>query len=113
MRRFWDERAREDPWYFVDSRLDYRRPDTERFWRGGEEVVDVILGTVGVSIRPTDVVLDLGCGLGRLTRAVAARAARAIGIDVSAEMVERARKLNSGLSNVEWLQGDGVSLAGV
>jgi SAM-dependent methyltransferase len=113
MRRFWDERAREDAWYFVDSRLDYRSPDAERFWRCGDEVVELILGQVGVEIQPTDVVLDIGCGLGRLTRAIAGRAARAIGIDVSAEMIERARELNSQLGNVEWVHGDGVSLAGI
>ena len=32
---FWDERAREDAFYFVDSRLDYGDPDVERFWAGG------------------------------------------------------------------------------
>ena len=33
-----------------------------------------------------------------------------IAIDVSAEMIERARSLNSGLSNVRFVHGDGVSL---
>ena len=113
MRRFWDERAREDAWYFVDSRLDYRSPDADRFWRGGEEVIELILGAVGVEIRPTDVVLDIGCGLGRLTRAIAKRARRAIGVDVSREMIERARELNAHLTNVEWVLGDGVSLAAI
>ncbi len=113
MRRFWDERAREDAWYFVDSRLDYRSPDAERFWRGGEEVVALILGTVEVTIEPADVILDIGCGLGRLSRAMAAGAQRVIGIDVSSEMLERARELNCDLDNIEWVHGDGVSLRGV
>jgi SAM-dependent methyltransferase len=113
MRRFWDERAREDACYFVDSRLDYRNPDAHRFWRGGEEVVDAILGAVGVSIHPTDVVVDIGCGLGRLSRALAARAGRVLAVDVSSEMIERARELNAHLGNVEWLVGDGESLAGI
>jgi SAM-dependent methyltransferase len=113
MRRFWDERAREDAWYFVDSRLDYRSPDTERFWRGGQEVVDLILGTVGVRIEPTDVIVDIGCGLGRLSRAMAARASRVIGLDVSQEMIKRARQLNADVPNVEWVVGDGESLSGI
>jgi SAM-dependent methyltransferase len=113
MRRFWDERAREDPWYFVDSRLDYRSPDADRFWRGGNEVVELILRAVDVSIQPTDVILDIGCGLGRLTRALATRAHRVIGLDVSKEMIDRARELNAQLDNVEWVLGDGESLAGI
>src|SRR5919204_5812442 len=113
MRRFWDERAREDPWYFVDSRLDYRSPDADRFWRGGNEVVELILRAVDVSIQPTDVILDIGCGLGRLTRPLATRADRVIGLDVSKEMIDRARELNAQLDNVEWVLGDGESLAGI
>jgi SAM-dependent methyltransferase len=113
MREFWDARAREDAWYFVDSRLEYGNPDEDRFWRAGEEVVDLLLDIAGVSIQPSDVVVDIGCGLGRLTRAVAGRAKKAIGVDVSSEMLARAREHNSEIENVEWLQGDGHSLAGI
>ena len=37
----------------------------------------------GVTVRQDDVVLDLGCGAGRLTRALARRAAHVIALDVS------------------------------
>jgi SAM-dependent methyltransferase len=110
MRRFWDERARENPWYFVDNRLDYGDPDVEAFWAGGERDLDAILGALGVSVEPGDVVVDVGCGLGRLSRALAARAARVRAIDVSGEMLARAREHNAHLSNVEWIEGDGLSL---
>jgi SAM-dependent methyltransferase len=59
------------------------------------------------------VVLDLGCGLGRLTRPLAERAARVVALDVSAEMLARARALNAHLGNVDWVQGDGRSLPDV
>ena len=36
MAAFWDARAREDAFFFVDDRLDYGSPDEERFWTGGE-----------------------------------------------------------------------------
>ncbi len=110
MRRFWDERAREDPWYFVDNRLAYGNPDVQAFWAGGERDLDAILDALGVSVEPGDAVVDVGCGLGRLSRALAARAARVRAIDVSGEMLARARELNAHLSNVEWIEGDGVSL---
>src|SRR2546429_7518949 len=47
MRRFWDARAREDAFFFVDSRQPYRSPDPDRFWTG-EEAVDHLLGRLGV-----------------------------------------------------------------
>ncbi|HEV7722145.1 MAG TPA: methyltransferase domain-containing protein [Iamia sp.] len=57
-----------------------------------------------------DQVLDIGCGTGQSTRQ-AARAAvtgRAVGVDVSAPMLERARRLSAdeGLANITFLQAD-------
>ena len=111
MERFWDARAREDALWFVDSRLDYGDPDEDAFWAGGEEALDRLLEALGASIEPTDVVVDLGCGVGRLTRPLARLAARVTAIDVSGEMLADARRLNPALENVEWVKGDGESLA--
>jgi SAM-dependent methyltransferase len=113
MRRFWDARAREDAFHFVDNREPYKHADRERFWREGERDLDTLLSTVGVTVRQEDLVLDLGCGLGRLTRVLARRAAHVIALDVSPEMLRRAQELNVSLNNVTWLLGDGESLAGV
>ena len=109
--RFWDERAREDAFHFVDSRLAYGGGEDERFWSGGEEAVSQMLGVLGVRLAPTDVVVDIGCGVGRLTRALAARAREVLALDVSSEMLSRARQLNAHLDNVRWLHGDGTTLA--
>jgi ubiquinone/menaquinone biosynthesis C-methylase UbiE len=64
-----------------------------------------------LEIAPHETVVDIGCGIGRMTRALAARADRVIAIDVSGEMLTRARSLNAHLDNVEWIHGDGQSLA--
>lgn len=113
MQRFWDERAKENALYFVDSRLDYANPDEERFWSDGADDLAQLLARVGASIQPGDTIVDIGCGVGRLSRAAAANASRVLAVDVSAEMLERARSLNAHLDNVEWLQGDGLHLTGV
>src|SRR4051794_203895 len=110
MRRFWDARSREDPFFFVDDTLAYRSPDLARFWAGGERVVAGILATLRLELSPGDVVVDLGCGVGRLTRVLARRVAHVHAIDVSGEMLARARDLNPDLDNVDWLLGDGISL---
>lgn len=113
MRTFWDERAREDAFYFVDSRLRYRDPDLDEFWAGGQEVMDVLCRELGVSIEPSDTAIEIGCGVGRLTRVLSARAERVIALDISEEMLQRARDLNPDCRNVEWLLGDGSALTGV
>jgi SAM-dependent methyltransferase len=113
MRAFWDDRAAEDPYYFVDHRVEYGNVDEEVFWAGGAEALDSFQRTLGFEVGADDVVVDIGCGIGRMTRALAALAARVIAIDVSAVMIERARELNPGLDNVDWVVGDGSSLTGV
>lgn len=72
-----------------------------------------MLEAVGAEVREGDVVVDIGCGVGRLTRVLAGRARRVIGVDVSAQMLARAADLNPGLANVEWMHGDGRGLPGV
>lgn len=110
MEQFWDARAREDAFYFVDSRLRYQSPDEEAFWAGGEAALAALLGGLQVAIPPGQVVLDIGCGLGRLTRPLAQDAKRVIALDISTEMLARAQQLNADLENVEWVHGDGTSL---
>lgn len=110
MGRFWDARAREDAFYFVDNTGAYRDADVDRFWAEGRRNLDAVLGAVGATVQPDDVVLDIGCGVGRLTRVLAERAAHVHAIDVSAEMLEQARELNAHLTNVTWHHGDGTTL---
>jgi SAM-dependent methyltransferase len=113
MRRFWDDRAAEDPFFFVDNRLDYGSPDLERFWASGEEDVGTILDAVGMRIEPDDDLVEIGCGVGRLTRALAARGRSIRAVDVSERMIELAREHNPELRNVEWIVGDGTTLTGI
>jgi SAM-dependent methyltransferase len=113
MRDFWNARAREDAYFFVDDRRAYGDPDLERFWADGERDLDHIMAVLGVEIGPGDAVLDIGCGVGRLTRVLAARARLVYALDVSSEMLALAERHHSELANVSWVLGDGVSLAGV
>jgi SAM-dependent methyltransferase len=112
-REFWDTRADEDAFYFVDNRLEYGNPDVEGFWTEGEKALDDLLGMVGVELRPSDRVVEIGCGIGRLTRVMARRSASVRALDVSERMLELAREHNRELTNVEWMLGDGESLRGI
>lgn len=111
MREFWDARAEENPLFFVDNRLDYTDPDEAGFWERGEAELDSALDPVGARLRAVDEVVEIGCGVGRLTHVIARRAASVRALDVSPRMLDLARAHGDGLDNVEWLLGDGTSLA--
>ena len=111
MRRFWDRRAREDAFFFVDTRLEYGDPDLDWFWQEGERMLDETLARLGVEVGPGDDVVDIGCGVGRFTRALAGRARSVRGLDVAPAMLDEARRHNAHLENVEWVEGDGTTLA--
>lgn len=113
MADFWDARADEDAFFFVDNRQAYRRTDRERFWAGGEESVAVIRERLGIAAAAGDSVVEIGCGVGRITRVLARDAARVVAFDVSPRMLEIAARENPGLENVEWTLGDGHTLAPV
>lgn len=111
MRKYWDARAKEDALFFVDNRLAYRGSDRDLFWAGGEESVCRTAEWFGVEVAPSDDVVEIGCGVGRITRALAARARSVRALDVSAEMLAEARSHNPMLENVQWILGDGISLS--
>jgi SAM-dependent methyltransferase len=111
MRSFWNDRAREDPFYFVDTRRGYGASDPERFWEEADELVEFFLSGLGVGLRDTHTLLEIGCGIGRFTRVLAQRAGQVIALDISDQMLARARELCADLDDVRWVLGDGTSLA--
>jgi SAM-dependent methyltransferase len=113
MRSFWDERADEDAFFFVDNRMEYGSPDLERFWSEGEQDLDKLLVALGAAVAPEDRVLEIGCGVGRLTRVLSARAGSVVAVDVSARMLELAQRHNPALDNVQWVLGDGATVGAV
>ncbi len=57
-----------------------------------------------------DLLLDVGCGTGAAVREAAAVADRAVGADISPEMIRRAAEPASGLPNVEFVVADSEAL---
>ena len=113
MRDYWDERARLNAAFYVDTSLDYDRPDMAQFLETGYRVVSIALDDPP-AVRPeqTRTAVEIGCGMGRICRALADRFERVIGFDISPEMLERARELVSD-ERVEFRHTDGASLPGI
>jgi SAM-dependent methyltransferase len=108
MYAFWERAAQQDALLHVDD----RGRIGAQFWRGGDEIVARFESELGFAAEG-DHVVEIGCGVGRLTRVLAWRAERVTAIDIAPRMLELAREHNPGLGTVEWLLGDGHTLAGV
>ncbi|WP_375402318.1 class I SAM-dependent methyltransferase [uncultured Sphingomonas sp.] len=71
------------------------------------ELVAVVRSWVRVEDRA---VLDFGCGIGRMATALAPDAERVVGVDISAGMIDQARKRAAGLANVAFETTSGGTL---
>ena len=60
--------------------------------------------------RPSDRLLDIGCGTGITVRSLASRVERAVGIDISPSMIEYAREQARGVDNVEFAVAESSEL---
>ena len=65
-----------------------------------------------MKIEPDDVILDVGCGTGWLCRLAAKGVpkGRVVGLDVSDEMISRARAASAGVDNVSFVLGGTESM---
>lgn len=106
-RRFWDAAARENAaWHIATG---YTAETAEFFAQGARET-DHFLDFCGVSIEPTDRVLEIGCGVGRMTRRLSELGGAVVAADVSPEMLKRARANLADRGDIEYVlvPGDGT-----
>ena len=112
MRQDWDERARKDAFYYIAS---WRKDWTEEsFFQSGEEDYKQLVAPILERLRwdpHGKVMLELGCGAGRMTRSFALRFSRVYAFDISAEMLRHAKALLPGATNIEWTLGNGANLS--
>ncbi len=113
MQRDWDARARENARYYVAT--GNAEWSDQEFFASGEKAIaeDVLTDVINVcqgkdpkAMR----VLEIGCGAGRLTRALANLFGEVHAVDVSGEMVARARAALSGHPNAHVYQNNGQDL---
>src|SRR5215212_8902664 len=116
MQREWDERARENARYYVNTeRQDWTDED---FFRSGERTVAEEILTDMINIcqgkDPSQMrVLEIGCGAGRVTRALAGVFGEVHAVDVSGEMVARAKQALADRPNAFVYQNNGKDLTAV
>ena len=116
-RAAWEDWGRIDPFWAVLTEADARRGgwDVDRFFDTGVEQVAMMLAQAEHYGRPTrhGTALDFGCGLGRLTRALAPHFERTYGLDIASTMVKQAQQLDTrfGRSGAVFLLHDRKNLS--
>ena len=73
--------------------------DSENIWGADDDFYLALAKEIGGPV------LDVACGTGRLTRAIAAAGIETVGIDLGQEMLERAKSLDTA-GAVTWIFGD-------
>ena len=99
LRSDWNALAKRDALWAIltdGSKADGGWDVAEFFETGEIELATVMgcLGEVGCLPDAAGAALDFGCGVGRLTQAMARRFAASVGVDISEEMIRRAEALN-------------------
>ena len=113
MRKDWDRRARADAMHFVNTaRTGWDEGDF--FATGEENVREHILNDMDSVCQGRDPsrmrVLEIGCGVGRMTKALAAKFGEVHAVDVSAEMVQRAKHFLRSTPNAHVYRNSGKDL---
>jgi SAM-dependent methyltransferase len=115
LRDTWDELGRRDAmWAVLSGPLEGRRVWTREafFQTGVDEVEAVLRRTAELGGAPgSGRALDFGCGIGRLSQALALHFSSVDGVDISPAMLEQARQLNRAASRCIFHLNDSDTLA--
>jgi ubiquinone/menaquinone biosynthesis C-methylase UbiE len=110
LQRTWDTFGKSDPMFAILYDLEKRRGkwDLQEFFESGcLEIQDIVdyLQTLAVSM-PNETCLDFGCGMGRLTQAMAGHFGKSVGVDIAPSMIELAREHNTQGERCEFILND-------
>jgi ubiquinone/menaquinone biosynthesis C-methylase UbiE len=95
----WDRHARTR---LLEATSSHDATDPDTYWRSGERDWGLVMAVANQAGLPAQAsAIEIGCGLGRLTRLAAADFDRVIGLDVSPEMLKQAR-IQADAANVSY-----------
>ncbi|MEP6938979.1 MAG: class I SAM-dependent methyltransferase [Rudaea sp.] len=114
LRAAWGVLGEDDPLWAILSDPQKRGGgwDLDAFFASGEAEVAALLQAcdhLGLA-HARGTALDFGCGVGRLSRALATRFDRVVGVDISASMLAHARRLNADRANIAFVENAAADL---
>ncbi len=106
-REQWERLGADDPYWAVLTNPNKRggKWNSNEFFNTGKMEIENVLGKLcKLSVNlDRGVALDFGCGVGRLSRALANEFRKVIAVDVSSSMLEEAKKANHDIRNIEFI----------
>jgi len=114
MKRDWNDRARENAkWYVNTARLDQTEEEFDA--SGAREMEVLVLPELSLMTQGRDPkllkFLEIGCGIGRMTKHLAAIFGEVHSTDVSGAMIAQARERLRDLPNIRFHETSGVDFA--
>ncbi len=104
----WEVLAKFDPLWAIlgENNKRFGKWDENEFFNTGEKEIASVISYVKkkrILLKNINRVLDFGCGVGRLTRALAKHFPKVYGIDISKTMINKAKKINKEYKNCYFL----------
>ena len=98
IKRNWNAFGRKDPFWAILTHPDKQagKWEIDEFYQTGKNEIGLMMDyatSLGLRIKP-GTALDFGCGVGRLTQALAPHFWQVIGVDIARSMLKIARKYN-------------------
>lgn len=98
LQKNWDQFGRTDPLWAIRTSAgkEGNKWRLDEFFATGQAEIQATfehMASVGITV-PRKAALDFGCGIGRLTQALAGRFEQTYGIDIAPSMIEQARQHN-------------------
>ena len=113
MKQDWDARARENAKWYINT-VAVNQTDEDFFASGKADLTQwwlpefrEVLGEQNFSDLK---ILEIGCGIGRMTNSLAEIFSEVWAVDVSGAMIEQGKEHFAHLDNIHWIESDGVSL---
>jgi SAM-dependent methyltransferase len=106
VQRYWDDQAHSDPMWAIltDPAKTGGRWDADEFFATGIREIGAVMEQAAAWGKPVArrSALDFGCGIGRLSQALAEYFDHVYGVDISSKMIELAREHNRKGARVEY-----------
>jgi ubiquinone/menaquinone biosynthesis C-methylase UbiE len=104
----WNKRAKENAFRFIDSKKDSW--NREEFFETSKDLLTEVKQLLPEGVNFEGSILDVGCGVGRMSVEFAKKASWVFGVDVSDIMIKKAKEYSNefGVTNVDFYATDGL-----
>ena len=113
MKQQWNEMASKNPFFGITSWPEFEKIDSihlNRFREIGRIHTDNLMAKVGLHNTRHLRMIEIGCGIGRMTHRFSELFKEVYAMDISQEMLEKARQHWAHLRNVHFIEGSGEDL---